>query len=116
MAKIAINIATGSLQQEEMIVGIDLVPPTAWWPSFTRKQEARGAPGTQQQPACRTNRFAGSVGGAFFGERICAGGRGSEKFLVDDRPYHLLGQAADGQNLQRYKNNTASWPIKGHRR
>ncbi|HNA17784.1 MAG TPA: Hsp70 family protein, partial [Ferruginibacter sp.] len=114
MAKIAINIATGSLQQEEMIVGIDLGTTNSLVAII--HPESRKPVALQEHnsslPAGQAGSLVPSV--VHFSENgSVLVGEEAKKFLVDD-PARTIFSAKRlmGKTYNDIKNNTASLAYK----
>ena len=90
MAKVAINLATGAIQQEELIVGIDL--------GTTNSLVAYVHPDTRQPAAINDLRRGAGSGGASLAQRnSCrAFGRGCASHRPDplNEPYRELAAGA----------------------
>lgn len=105
MAKIAINIATGSLQQEEMIVGIDL--------GTTNSLVAIIHPESKKPVALKEHNSSSLVPSVVhFGEVVTVGEE-AKKYLVTD-PAHTIFSAKRlmGKTYNDVKNNSASLAYK----
>lgn len=105
MAKIAINIATGSLQQEEMIVGIDL--------GTTNSLVAIIHPESKKPVALKEHNSSSLVPSVVhFGDMITVGEE-AKKYLVTD-PAHTIFSAKRlmGKTYNDVKNNSATLAYK----
>jgi len=105
MAKIAINIATGSLQQEEMIVGIDL--------GTTNSLVAIIHPESKMPVALKEHNSPSLVPSVIhFGDSITVGEE-AKQYLVTD-PAHTIFSAKRlmGKTYNDVKNNSASLAYK----
>lgn len=105
MAKIAINIATGSLQQEEMIVGIDL--------GTTNSLVAIIHPESKMPVALKEHNSSSLVPSVVhFGDQVTVGEE-AKKYLVSD-PAHTIFSAKRlmGKTYNDVKNNSASLAYK----
>lgn len=105
MAKIAINIATGSLQQEEMIVGIDL--------GTTNSLVAIIHPESKMPVALKEHNSSSLVPSVVhFGDDITVG-EAAKQYLVSD-PAHTIFSAKRlmGKTYNDVKNNSASLAYK----
>lgn len=105
MAKIAINIATGSLQQEEMIVGIDL--------GTTNSLVAIIHPESKMPVALKEHNSSSLVPSVVHFGDVVTVGEEAKKYLVTD-PAHTIFSAKRlmGKTYNDVKNNSASLAYK----
>lgn len=105
MAKIAINIATGSLQQEEMIVGIDL--------GTTNSLVAIIHPESKKPVALKEHNSSSLVPSVVHFGDVVTVGEEAKKYLVTD-PAHTVFSAKRlmGKTFNDVKNNSASLAYK----
>ncbi len=105
MAKIAINIATGSLQQEDMIVGIDL--------GTTNSLVAIIHPESKKPVALKEHNSSSLVPSVVHFGDVVTIGEEAKKYLVTD-PAHTIFSAKRlmGKTYNDVKNNSASLAYK----